>query len=322
MGARFDETGLTELGGVTLTADTHGPGSNMQFVECETVLFTNRSMAAVGLFEYDSSEESSPIRLGSSCARSSPPRKRAHCAAPPSTPGAYAALCAHLHNDDNDDDDVDDSIVIGEKYSSPGCEEIGASELRPANPPKRRHARCSDAPLTVDELLQKLNVVELYTSGYQNNCLWFSTQFASGQLGVQAQHSSEVREASIKGRDAIHKEVVCALPGCCTSNMDLSGPNDEWWAGYSRNKIENIFTFDLMMAEPHLFALANLLDRSIIVVDSRAQMAIVRYQPGYVVTPPLTVDEACKVRKNEPTSLWVRLHAEHFRALVPAVVDV
>jgi len=73
-----------------------------------------------------------------------------------------------------------------------------------------------------------------------------------------------------------------------------------------------------MMAEPHKFALANLLGRSIIVVDSRMQLiSITRYQPGYVVTPPLTVDEACHVRKNEPTCLWVRLHEGHFRAERP-----
>lgn len=95
------------------------------------------------------------------------------------------------------------------------------------------------------ELLEKLNVVELATSSYRCNCLWFSTRCASGELAAQAQHSSEAREASIKGREAIHKEVLRALPDCCTSDTDVAGPIDEWWAGHIRNDIENIFLCDL-----------------------------------------------------------------------------
>ena len=53
---------------------------NMQFVDCETVLFTTHG---IGVFEYASSEEPSPIKLGGECARSGPPRNtRAHDDAP------------------------------------------------------------------------------------------------------------------------------------------------------------------------------------------------------------------------------------------------
>ena len=78
-----------------------------------------------------------------------------------------------------------------------------------------------------------------------------------------------------------------------------------------------------MMSEPHLFALANLLQCSIIVVDTRFRVCrtIMHYRPGYVVSPPLSLVEARLMIESEPTCVWVRLHAAHFRAL-SRVIDV
>ena len=54
------------------------------------------------------------------------------------------------------------------------------------------------------------------------------------------------------------------------------------------------------LSVPHLFALAHLLQRPIVLVEWRAPSVIVGYSPGYVVQPPLTFSEALLARK-DPT---------------------
>ena len=61
-------------------------------------------------------------------------------------------------------------------------------------------------------LLAQLSVVELPTSGHQNNCLWFSVQRATGQLNAREQFTGAAEHASGRGRKQIHQELLRALP--------------------------------------------------------------------------------------------------------------
>ena len=171
--------------------------------------------------------------------------------------------------------------------------------------------------LCAAEVLHQLDVVELPTSGFQNNCLWFSTRLATGELSARAQYTASAEEASSTGRDQIHSVLRKVWP---VRDSQQCGANDTWWAGFSFDRLEAMWGCDAMMSEPHVFALARMLKRTIIVVDSRfAVVRVVRYRPDLVVTPPLTIDEARAARKSEPTCIWLRLHGNHFRALVPQV---
>ena len=66
------------------------------------------------------------------------------------------------------------------------------------------------------------------------------------------------------------------------------------------------------------------LQRPIVVVDSRKRplISLMLYRPEYVLPCALALGEACKMRTSNPACLWVRLHGEHFRALLPRVIDI
>ena len=73
-------------------------------------------------------------------------------------------------------------------------------------------------------LLAQLSVVELPTSGHQNNCLWFSVQRATGQLSATEQFTVATEHASNRGRKQIHQELLRALPAVAAHR---NGSNDE-----------------------------------------------------------------------------------------------
>ena len=167
-------------------------------------------------------------------------------------------------------------------------------------------------------LLAQLNVVELPTSGYNNNCLWFSVQRATAQLSATRQYTAEAECASDKGRTQIHQELIRALPAA--ANVE-KGENFEWWAGFSRARAELVYAHERMMCEPHIFACANMINRPICVVDTRAHAAVIRvYRPGYAVKGlDVSMVAAQRLHATEPQCVWVRLHGVHFSALVACV---
>ena len=111
-------------------------------------------------------------------------------------------------------------------------------------------------PATVAEVMDQLDVVEQTTSGFQNNCLWFSTQLAMGRLRVSRQDSEEAQWASSQARLEIHQELERAWP---VTDAEAVGPNDSWWAGSTLSELRVTRDRCSMMSEPHLFALAHLL---------------------------------------------------------------
>ena len=219
------------------------------------------------LFEYASSPESSPLRLiGPKCAvlaqhRTSSVQPRTNT--PKAAKVAHSELSTFSDVDDNDSDQES----LSEDVTS-----VPRSQIRHPRPAvqngtakKRRHMRCSEGHPSPAELLQQLDVVERLTSGFHNNCLWFSTRLAMGELIGSMQYSYAAEQASEMGRTEIHRELVRMLP---EGDKDAEGLSDSWWAGYRRCELERIYQEEDMMSEPHLYALANLLQRSIIVVDT------------------------------------------------------
>ena len=168
------------------------------------------------------------------------------------------------------------------------------------------------------QLLFQLNVVELPTSGHNNNCLWFSVQRATAQLSATQQFTAEAEFASDKGRTQIHEELMRALPAAADVEM---GNNGEWWAGFSHARAERVHVRKHMMCEAHVFACASMINRSICVVDTRAPAAVIRvYRPGYVVEGlDVSLASAQRLHATEPQCVWVRLHGVHFTALVACV---
>ena len=73
------------------------------------------------------------------------------------------------------------------------------------------------------ELLSQLSVVELPTSGFHNNCLWFSVQRATRKLGAKHQYSAHTECSSDCGRAQIHEELLRALPAAADQ---AEGRND------------------------------------------------------------------------------------------------
>jgi hypothetical protein len=168
-------------------------------------------------------------------------------------------------------------------------------------------------------LLAQLSVVELPTSGHNNNCLWFSVQRASGQLSAPSQYTGTAECQSDSGRKRIHQELLRALPPAAA---DVTGNNNVWWAGFNRAQAEQVYEQKLMMCEAHIFAYANMMNRPICVVDTRAHAAVIRvYRPGYAVKGlDVSMAAAQRVHATEPQCVWVRLHGVHFTALVKRVV--
>ena len=75
-----------------------------------------------------------------------------------------------------------------------------------------RRAVSSGAPATVAEVKDQLDVVEQTTSGFQNNCLWFSTQLAMGRADSQTQSSTQRRQrqpARREGSRSMRSSSVC-----------------------------------------------------------------------------------------------------------------
>ena len=134
--------------------------------------------------EYVSSPECSPLRLTGP-----------QCAVLPRLPVVQHSA-GHGHADrspavhwcsrdqvstvsDVDDDDRDQQPLSEEGEHSQICHPRPAPQLGKA---KRRRMQCSERDLSAAEILRQLNVVEQVTSGFANNCLWFSTQLAMGML--------------------------------------------------------------------------------------------------------------------------------------------
>lgn len=168
-------------------------------------------------------------------------------------------------------------------------------------------------------LLAQLSVVELPTSGHNNNCLWFSVQRATAQLSATQQYTEEAESASDKGRTQIHQELIRALPAAADVE---EGKNGDWWAGFSCARAQCVYERKRMMCEAHVFAYANMMNRPICVVDTRAHAAVIRvYRPGYAVKGlDVSMVAAQHVHATEPQCVWVRLHGVHFTALVKCVV--
>ena len=75
------------------------------------------------------------------------------------------------------------------------------------------------------------------------------------------------------------------------------------------------------MCEAHTYAYATLMQRPICVVDTRETAAVIRlYQPGYSLKGlDISMQEAQRLHVTKKQCIWVRLHEEHYSALVPVV---
>ena len=270
-------------------------------------------MAHFGTFEFEScSPGRPPIRYQLAT------RKR------PAAPSAAPSLPAHANlsagtvvvvnvvDDEVQAAEASPEVTMPERWS-PRLQERKRS--KPLTFPTQQE-RASQRPAA---LLAQLSVVELDTSGHNNNCLWFSVQRATGQLTAASQHTEAAERASDTGRAQIHKELLRALPAA--ANAAVLGTNDVWWAGFSRTHAQQVYEEKHMMCEAHVFACASWLNLPIVVVDTRKRAAVIRlYRPGYVVKGlDITAMHAKRLHTTEPQCIWVRLHGVHFTALVAAV---
>ena len=152
------------------------------------------SMAVGG----DSEGESSP---GSPSIRLAGPRYRAHQAGPraadPRAPGRVGVRAREVV--DLDDDDEEEAAVS--RYIMDGDRQQWERAATRRKKRVRRAVCLTGAHAAGWQ--QELDVAELQTSGYGNNCLWFSTQLAMGNFTVQDQYSTEKQEASCRGRTLI-----------------------------------------------------------------------------------------------------------------------
>ena len=216
-----------------------------------------------------------------------------------------------------DDDDAPSQPHPTSLLSQQGCIElVDGGEWKAANlRPKRLRLDgiwAHEHEMSLVQLMDQLGIVEQPTSGFQNNCLWFSTQLAMGRLRVSRQDSEEAQWASSQARLEIHQELERAWP---VTDAEAVGPNDSWWAGSTLSELRVTRDRCSMMSEPHLFALAHLLQCKIMVVDTRWAFGshVTQFLPGYAVMPTLTFSEAaCE----EEACVWIRLHDCHFRGLV------
>ena len=256
-------------------------------------------MAVESSRDVSSPGDSSPIKLEGPCFHVHNPRKRAGLVSPPQL--------------------SDDDASCSSSSKVQVVEVLAPSKRQRQRQSRRRSfsatAGAVGASLSIDKLLKLLNVVELETSGFENNCLWFSTQLATHELLPSQQHTNEARQASSQGRASIHYECMRAWP---SRDEDAKGPNESWWVGKSRSMLSRAYFQRDMMSEPHISALAQLLSRSIIVVDTRfTKLVITQYRPGYESPSSLTIGMARRARLHDPTCILVRLHARHFRGLLP-----
>ena len=153
-------------------------------------------------------------------------RKRSLClsaGAQPSLPQhSISAETAAVVVDDDADNDA------AQRQFSP---EVSMPEQWSPRLQARKRSKPLDFPTQQERiihppaLLAQLSVVELPTSGHQNNCLWFSVQRATGQLSATEQFTVAAEHASNRGRKQIHQELLRALPAAAAHR---NGSNDEW----------------------------------------------------------------------------------------------
>ena len=165
--------------------------------------------------------------------------------------------------------------------------------------------------MSAAQLMAQLSVVPQKTSGYNNNCLWFSTMLAAGELQCAQQFSVQAEQRSDAGRKAIHDELLRA--------PWMHSRNESWCAGMTLAKAVDIYQRNLMMREVHLFALANLRQQPILVIDTRkACLNVKLYRPGYSCTGlELSDEQVLKLECDDV--LKIQLEGVHFKALLHTV---
>ena len=163
--------------------------------------------------------------------------------------------------------------------------------------------------MSAAQLMAQLSVVpEEESSGYNNNCLWFSTMLAAGELRCAQQFSEHAEQRSDAGRKAIHDELSRA--------PWMHGVNDTWCVGMTMAKANDIFERKLMMCEIHVFALANLRQQPILVIDTRKAFLNVKlYRPGYSCSGlELSDEQVCELECDDVPK--IQLEGAHFQALL------
>lgn len=218
----------------------------------------------------------------------------------------------HVIDVDDDDDswEGNGSTVVYERE-----EEVAELVQLPAQQSsKRKKPRLfpslASRMIPPSQVLGSLGVVEVSTSGYLNNCLWFSTQVAAGNLSVGGQGSAGV--SSMTGRRLIHEELMCALPTSPTH-----GANDVWWAGMSHTRAQVIYDANRMMVEAHVYAVANMRKQKVMVVDTRMAAVVIRvFHPGYIGFD-ISLKTACELLACDPHTICIMLQPHHYCALLP-----
>ena len=166
-------------------------------------------MAVESSRDVSSPGDSSPIKLEGPCFHVHNPRKRAGLVSPPQL--------------------SDDDASCSSSSKSQVVEVLAPSKRQRQRQSRRRSfsatAGAVGASLSIDKLLELLNVVELETSGFENNCLWFSTQLATHELLPSQQHTNEARQASSQGRASILYTTNVCVRGRRAMRM-LKGPTN------------------------------------------------------------------------------------------------
>ena len=134
---------------------------------------------------------------------------------------------------------------------------------------------------------------------------------AAGELQSAQQFSVQAQQRSDAGRKAIHEELLSA--------PWMHSGNDSWCAGMTLAEAEDIYERNGMMREVHVFALANLRQQPILVIDTRGKVLNVKlYRPGYSCTGlELSDEQVLKLECDDV--LKIQLEGMHFKALCVCV---
>ena len=153
------------------------------------------------------------------------------------------------------------------------CIPLSAADARQVPLPERGTGRKSGKALRFPSFqdrmaakgpaLQSLRLTLEPTNGFQNNCLWFSANMAAGKICSSDQYGYTCQQMSKVGRARIQEELMRVWPASCDSEVGIAGA---WWEGHSRCSINDIFESHDVMKEPHIYALANLMEVSIAVM--------------------------------------------------------
>ena len=203
---------------------------------------------------------------------------------------------------EDSDDEVEETAI---DHSKPGDKRKRKLRLSPMEDRCRKNGK---------EVVKDLKLQKVQTSGYNFNCLAFSTMIGTQQIGTSITAQKAAREQSDNERRLTHEEIISRLPQQAENTL---GMNDEWWCGHSIASLSLISKHGGFMNESHVHGFTNRLERTIITIDVReAAVVLSEYVPGYTVAHQVSMREANERRQSEQQPLWLLLEPGHWSALL------